>query len=195
MKKALIVIAFLLVIGGLAYWTTHRDSSPQAKTATPSSDVQQAVNENVQGLMPKTEEAPTSSQQGAQKPLTTDSSIYEPTVVSTGPANSANDTKPDAAATTTTPATNTKPALPPVEYVEIINNAFAPASITVKIGTVVKWSNNDAAPHLIIADKGPFQSPTLKQTDSFTFTFTQLGEFPYHCGIHTNMKGTVIVTP
>jgi plastocyanin len=37
-------------------------------------------------------------------------------------------------------------------------------------------------------------SNTLGRGQSYSFTFTESGTFPYHCGIHPSMKGTITVT-
>ncbi len=78
--------------------------------------------------------------------------------------------------------------------VEISGFAFAPASITVPLGTTVIWTNKDAAPHTIVSDSGnEIQSGTLNQGGTFAHLFEHPGTFGYHCSIHPSMKGTVIV--
>lgn len=74
---------------------------------------------------------------------------------------------------------------------------FSPASITIKAGTTVTWTNEDSAPHQI-ADKpngDMFKSGQLSQGQSYSFTFDKTGEYDYLCLIHPNMTGKVIVTP
>ena len=78
---------------------------------------------------------------------------------------------------------------------QIAGFAFSPADLTVKVGTTVTWTNEDGAPHIVATDDGSFKSETLNKGDTFSFTFSQAGTFPYHCGIHASMKGTVTVTP
>lgn len=90
--------------------------------------------------------------------------------------------------TTTTPSTTGAGAT-----VTIKDFAFDPASVTVKVGESVTWTNQDSATHTIAGDNGGFQSGDLANGDSFSFTFDQAGTYTYHCGIHPNMKGTVIV--
>jgi plastocyanin len=34
-----------------------------------------------------------------------------------------------------------------------------------------------------------FRSSPLEMGQSYTFTFTSAGMFPYHCNIHPNMRG------
>jgi plastocyanin len=50
---------------------------------------------------------------------------------------------------------------------------------------------NDATPMIGIGQK--FSSTAIGTGKSFSFTFTEAGTYPYHCGIHLSMHGTVIV--
>ncbi len=78
--------------------------------------------------------------------------------------------------------------------VQISGFAFNPTPLEIKAGTTVTWQNEDSAAHTVVADDGSFSSNSLNQGDSFSFTFEKAGSFPYHCGIHTSMKGTITVT-
>jgi plastocyanin len=71
--------------------------------------------------------------------------------------------------------------------------AFSPASITVKVGTTVTWTNKDSATHTVVSDSGVFQSGNLAVNATYTYTFSTAGSYAYHCSIHPSMKGTVIV--
>lgn len=76
--------------------------------------------------------------------------------------------------------------------------SFGPASLTVKQGTTVTWTNQDSADHSVISDSGSgvsLNSALLAQGDQYSFTFTTAGTFAYHCGVHPDMHGTVVVTP
>jgi plastocyanin len=81
--------------------------------------------------------------------------------------------------------------------VSIKNFAFAPASVTVKAGTTVTWTNTDQDPHTVTSDgkSGPLNSKPLNQGDTFQYTFTQPGSYSYLCTIHPFMTATVTVTP
>ena len=79
--------------------------------------------------------------------------------------------------------------------VEIKDMAFSPASITVKKGTTVTWTNKDSISHTVTGDtSGNMNSDTLADGDAYTFTFNQTGTFQYHCNFHSSMHGTVTVT-
>ena len=72
---------------------------------------------------------------------------------------------------------------------------FAFGGVTeVAVGTTVTVSNTDGTPHTWTADAAGFDSGSLGQNDSFEFTFTEAGEFTYHCNFHPSMTGTIVVT-
>jgi plastocyanin len=94
--------------------------------------------------------------------------------------------------TTAAPTTMVPPA--PVA-VTIQNFLFSPASVTVPRGTTVSWTNLDPSQHTVTSDvSGKFSSGILMTGQTFSFTFTETGSYPYHCGVHPTMHGTVIVT-
>ncbi len=80
--------------------------------------------------------------------------------------------------------------------VAIQNFAFSPATVTVKAGTTVTWTNQDSDPHTVTAKSGAGpDSPTLDQGATYQYTFTKAGQYAYLCTIHPFMLGTVVVTP
>lgn len=94
------------------------------------------------------------------------------------------------------PTTSTAAALRPAAgiAVDISNFAFAPATLTVKVGDPVTWTNHDEEPHTVAADDGSFHSPGMGTNATYTFTFTAPGSYGYICTIHPFMHGTVVVT-
>jgi plastocyanin len=82
----------------------------------------------------------------------------------------------------------------PAGAVSIDNFTFTPASLTVKAGTTVTWTNKDDIPHGIAASDNAFKkSKALDTDDSFSYTFTTPGTFQYFCYIHPHMVGTIVV--
>jgi plastocyanin len=81
-----------------------------------------------------------------------------------------------------------------VTQVSIQNFAFAPVNISVPVGTAVAWTNQDGTPHTVTFRSGMKDSGMLRQGQSFSYTFTTAGTFPYYCAYHPNMAGTVTVT-
>jgi plastocyanin len=83
--------------------------------------------------------------------------------------------------------------------IKLVNFKFTPAQLTVKVGTTVVWTSEDDAPHTVTADDGSFDSGNMKKGDSFKFTFSKAGTFPYYCAYHGTaggggMSGTITVT-
>jgi plastocyanin len=75
--------------------------------------------------------------------------------------------------------------------VSIQNYSFAPATLMVKAGTSVVWTNNDSASHTI--KSADFNSGTLSKGQTFEFKFEKAGSYDYTCGIHTSMTGKIVV--
>jgi plastocyanin len=82
-----------------------------------------------------------------------------------------------------------------VHVVTIENFAFAPTPITVPKGDVVEFHNFDGVAHTIVADAGAFTSGPLLQGVTWQLQTANLsaGTYAYHCGIHLQMHGTIIV--
>jgi plastocyanin len=81
--------------------------------------------------------------------------------------------------------------------VTIQNFAFAPTPLTIPVGTTVVWTNQDTAPHTATNDPGSafsFDTGMLQKGQSGRVTFSAAGSFPYHCNVHPNMHGMVVVT-
>jgi len=75
--------------------------------------------------------------------------------------------------------------------VSIKNFAFSPNAVTVNRGTTVTWVNEDSVAHTVSGES--FESDSLSQGQSFSFTFNDSGTFSYSCSIHPSMKGTIAV--
>jgi len=71
---------------------------------------------------------------------------------------------------------------------------FLPDKVTVRQGTAVTWTNQDAMPHTVTSDTGlELNSATLQQGQSYTHTFGATGFYSYHCSVHPTMRATVEV--
>jgi 3',5'-cyclic-AMP phosphodiesterase len=77
--------------------------------------------------------------------------------------------------------------------VKIDNFSFAPKSLSVKVGSVVTWTNRDDIPHTATSTEKKFASPVLDTDQAFSFKFQEPGSYPYFCKIHPTMTGTVVV--
>ena len=80
--------------------------------------------------------------------------------------------------------------------------AYVPAALQVHVGDTVTWTNDEQVmPHDVTSgvpgrpDTGQlFASPILLPGQSFSFTFSAAGEYPYLCKLHPTMTAVVIVT-
>ena len=77
--------------------------------------------------------------------------------------------------------------------VDIAGFAFSPGSVTVAVGDTVTWANADAQNHTATADNASFDTGTIAGNTSKSVTFATAGTFGYHCKIHPQMTGTVVV--
>ncbi len=77
--------------------------------------------------------------------------------------------------------------------VKIDNFSFAPNTITVPVGTEIRWINRDDIPHTVVSDDKSFKSKALDTDEQFTYTFTKPGTYKYFCSIHPKMTAEVVV--
>lgn len=96
---------------------------------------------------------------------------------------------------TTTPAATVTPApttpAPAQASVQIKDFTFSPQEIRVARGGIVAWTNLDSAAHTVSFNG--VQSGVLNNGDIYSKPFNETGTFDYICGIHTYMKGKVVV--
>jgi plastocyanin len=91
--------------------------------------------------------------------------------------------------------------------VEIRLLAFKPETFTVDAGAEVTWKQNDIGAHTVTSGTieqgstgvtqqpdGRFDSGDLPKGETFEFTFTEAGTYPYFCRLHpATMRGEIIV--
>lgn len=92
-------------------------------------------------------------------------------------------------------------SLSPAE-VTISSSGFVPATINVKVGQGVIWTNDSSANHEVASDPYPKnnalggfdEKQPLIPGDSFSFVFNKAGTYTYHDNLNPyTIKGTVIV--
>jgi len=71
--------------------------------------------------------------------------------------------------------------------------AFGANPLTISAGTTISWLNEDNTTHTSMADGQQWGSGNILPGGRFNFVFTSPGRFPYHCQIHPNMVGTIVV--
>lgn len=90
--------------------------------------------------------------------------------------------------------------------IQMVGNSFWPKRAEVPVGTTVTWINEDVFDYLdgertgkhnavVIEADGPerFASPLLGHAETFSYTFTEPGEYIYICSIHPYMRAKIIV--
>ncbi len=88
--------------------------------------------------------------------------------------------------------------LNPALYEVIIQSmAFIPQTITVPLNATVRWRNKDNVAHTVTSDNASWDSGNIPvgngKSSTFSFPFTAVGTYHYHCALHPMMTGTVIV--
>lgn len=79
--------------------------------------------------------------------------------------------------------------------VKIHNFKFDPAMVAISVGETIQFINVDEEPHTATSTDGVFDSKALDTNETWNYTATKPGTFPYICSIHPFMKGTLTVTP
>ena len=77
--------------------------------------------------------------------------------------------------------------------VHIRDDAFVPASVTVKAGDKITFVNDDDDAHTATADDASWDSEGLNQGQKWTHAFMKAGKVAYHCTVHPMMHATVVV--
>jgi plastocyanin len=79
--------------------------------------------------------------------------------------------------------------------VEIYKKKFTPAHITINVGDTIIWKNIEKRQyHNVWFKQLDKEEPDyLFPSETYQKVFLTAGEFPYECGPHPRMKGTVTV--
>ncbi len=122
------------------------------------------------------------------------------TTSTTGSTTTTSSSKTGGLHANTTPKYATPPASAPVQsgVVQIAyrNIAIDPDTLKVKVGSTIKWTNNDEVVHNVISQGGPskFSSKDLHEHDTFEFKANKPGTIHYECTYHpASMNGTITV--
>ncbi|MCC7018735.1 MAG: PD40 domain-containing protein [Ardenticatenales bacterium] len=82
----------------------------------------------------------------------------------------------------------------PIVDVDVTDDVFVPAAVTVTVGSTVRWSNRGARLHSVTSDAGWFNW-TLAPGRALRVRFLSTGEYRYHCVYHGAMTGRIVVVP
>jgi plastocyanin len=84
---------------------------------------------------------------------------------------------------------------PGTVFVAARDTFFTPDTIHVGVGLPVRWTNEGALYHSVVADSGAFSSGLLQHNAWFEVRFDSTATISYHCSEHPVMVGTVVVDP
>ena len=86
-------------------------------------------------------------------------------------------------------ATSDEPGVP----VGIKEFLFDPNTVEIAVGETVTFTNEDTAPHSAVLDDRSCSTKNLLKARSEGLVFNAPGTYPYFCGLHPEMKGTIKV--
>lgn len=108
---------------------------------------------------------------------------------SAGPSDKTTAPSPSAVAPS---GSKTAPTSGGLVQVDIKGFAFVGQTVRVVPGTKIVWKNSDDAVHSVVG--AGFQSKPLAKGETFSYTFTKEGTYPYYCGFHAaSMRGEIVV--
>lgn len=82
------------------------------------------------------------------------------------------------------------------------DTGFAPASVSVKVGSIVSFVNESNGPMWVASDPHPVHTllssfdelTSVEKGGTYEYTFTKVGTWTYHNHLKSSAKGTVVVT-
>jgi plastocyanin len=95
------------------------------------------------------------------------------------------------------PAPQTPAGTHASKIVRMSSLAFIPATVHVRVGQTIEWTNQDNVVHNVTSNDGlTIQSGNFGPGHTFEFTPKQTGSISYYCTIHpTTMQATIVVLP
>ncbi len=145
---------------------------------------------------------PTTTSQPPPTSSTTTTTSKPPTTTTNPPPTTS---QPPTTTTQPPPTTSTQPphtttVVPPptttpvaTNLVVIGNYAFMPQTITIPVGSTVTWQNQDMVDHTVTSDTSGIFDSVVTAGGTTRITFVTKGTYAYHCSIHPEMTGTIIV--
>lgn len=83
---------------------------------------------------------------------------------------------------------------PTLHDVRIQSFQFVPDVIRAKPGDVIRWTNDDLAPHTATADEFGWDTGDLAKGQSAEITVGVATETTYFCAYHPHMKGAIEIS-
>lgn len=79
------------------------------------------------------------------------------------------------------------------QQIEMGDDIFRPALLTVAAGTKVTWVNKGSKAHTVVSNDKLFDSGLVNVGGDFSHTFDAPGTYSYHCAPHARMIGRIVV--
>lgn len=64
-------------------------------------------------------------------------------------------------------------------HIDIANDGFQPATISIPPGTTVEWQNKEHKPHSVKGQSGTFNSGIIPESGKYNYTFSNPGSYAY----------------
>lgn len=77
---------------------------------------------------------------------------------------------------------------------DIVSHGFSPQTLHIEPGDTIIWTNRDSISHTVTSDSGnELSSGNIDPSQNYIHTFNNDGFYSYHCSIHPDMTGTIVV--
>lgn len=79
------------------------------------------------------------------------------------------------------------------QEIEMDDDVFKPAQLTIPAGSKVTWVNKGKKAHTVVSNDKLFDSGLVNVGGQFSYTFNTPGTYAVHCAPHAKMKGQIVV--
>jgi plastocyanin len=111
-----------------------------------------------------------------------------------------NSSKKEAANNQPTPTEQAQTTNEGAQIITLSPDGFTPATLTVKVGTRVRWVNKsgelgdvDSDPHPVHTSYPPMNFGTFSDGSSVELVFDKAGTYHYHNHLNPSQRGTIVV--
>lgn len=80
---------------------------------------------------------------------------------------------------------------PKIHDVKISGFRFEPEHLVVHVGDVIRWTNDDLAPHTATAIDGSWDSGEIRHGEFKSVVVSKGMDLAYFCAFHPHMKGRI----
>ena len=84
-----------------------------------------------------------------------------------------------------------KASEPVMHEIRIKSFSFSPKNLQISVGDIIRWTNEDLAPHTATADEFGWDTEEIATNASAEVVVSEGMETSYFCAYHPHMKGTI----